>query len=59
MVDVEHVETSGERCCQLTNTIEQFIVYVHRNEEYVSTTFMYIIPMYLRLTTFTKTLSQM
>ena len=35
----------------LTNTIEQFILYVHRNEamKNVSPAFMYIIPMYLRL----------
>ena len=42
----------------LTNTIEQFIVYVHRNEAHF-TYIMYIIPMDLKLTTFTKTLPQM
>ena len=36
---------------ELTNTIEQFMVYVHRNEAHF-TYIMYIIPMYLRLTTF-------
>ena len=39
---------------ELTNTIEQFIVYVHRNEAHFTS-----YPMYLRLTTFTKTLPQM
>ena len=32
LLEVENVETTGERCCHLTDTIEQFIVYVHRNE---------------------------
>ena len=32
LIDVENVETTGKRFChELTNTIEQFIVYVHRN----------------------------
>ena len=44
---------------ELTNTIEQFMVYVDRNEAYFTyINFMYSIPMYLRLTTFTKTLPQ-
>ena len=42
---IENVETTGERYCQ------QFIEMKH-----ISPTFMYIIPMYLRLTTFTRTL---
>ena len=43
-----------------TNTIDQFIVYVHQNgAHYFHLHFMYIIPMYLRLTTVTKTLPQM
>ena len=60
LIDVENVVTTGKRCCsELTNTIQQFMVYVHRNEAYFTYIFMYIIPMYLRLTTFTKTLTQM
>ena len=39
---------------ELTNTTEQFIGMNH-----ISPTFMYIIPMYLRLTTFTKKTPQM
>ena len=39
---------------KLTNTIELFIGMKH-----ISPTFRYIMPMYLRLTTFTKTLPQM
>ena len=63
LIDVENVETTGERCChhvpsELTNTIEQFLVYVHRNEA-PFTYIVYIIPMYSRLPTFTKTLPQM
>ena len=36
LIDVENVETTGE----LTNTIEQFIVYVHRNEAHF--TYIYV-----------------
>ena len=37
LLDVENIETAGERCrplllSELTNTIELFIVCVHRNE---------------------------
>ena len=32
MLHVENVETTGVRSSELTNTIELFIVYVHRNE---------------------------
>ena len=38
---------------ELTNTIEQFIVYVHRNEAHFHL-HLCIMPMYLRITTFTK-----
>ena len=33
LIDVQNVETTGDVMpSELTNTIEQFIVYVHRNE---------------------------
>ena len=45
---------------ELTNSIEQFIVYVHRNEAYFTYIYVYIIiPMFLRLTACTNTLPQM
>ena len=40
---------------ELTNTIKQFIVYVHRNEPHFTYIYVYH-TMYLTLTTFTKTL---
>ena len=43
---------------ELTNTIEQFMVYVNRIEAHF-TYIKYSMPMYLRLTTFTQTLPQM
>ena len=58
LIDVENVETTGERCRHLSwrtplnSSLCTFIGMKH-----ISPTFMYIIPMYLRLTTFTKTLS--
>ena len=55
VIDEENVETTGERCCRLSWRTP----YVHRNEVHISPTFMYIIPMYLKLTAFTKTLPQM
>ena len=45
LIDVENVETTGERSRQspseLTNTIEQFIVYVHRNEAHFTYIYVY------------------
>ena len=55
LIDVENVETTGERCRHLSwrtplnSSLCTFIGMKH-----ISPTFMYIIPMYLRLTTFTK-----
>ena len=60
LIDVESAETTGERCRHLSwrtplnSSLCTFIGMKH-----ISPTFMYIIPMYLRLTTFTKTLPQM
>ena len=58
LIDVENAETTGERCLSwrtpLNSSLCTFIGMKH-----ISPTFMYIIPMYLRLTTFTKTLPQM
>ena len=60
LLDVENVETTGVRCChlscrtQLNCSLCMFIGMKH-----ISPTFRFIIPMYLRLTTFTKTLPQM
>ena len=31
LIDLDNVETTGERPLELTNTFEQSIVYVHRN----------------------------
>ena len=59
LLEVENVETTDERFCHLTDTIEQFIVYVHRNEAHFTYICVHGLPMYLRLTTFTKTLPQM
>ena len=62
----ENVETAGRKVLQseLTNTIELFIAYVHRNEArtfhlHLLRPICYIIRMYLRLPLFTKTLPQM
>ena len=59
LIDVENVETTCRRKVspsELTNTIEQFIVCVHRNEAH----FTYIYVYHTKwLTTFTKTLPQM
>ena len=43
LIDVENVETTGERCCHFeqTNTIEQFIVYVHQNEAHFTHIYVY------------------
>ena len=57
LLDVENVETTGERCCNLNCRTPlncslcwpRFIGMKH-----ISHTFSYIIPMYLRLTRFTK-----
>ena len=60
LIDVENAETTGERCRHLSwrtplnSSLCTFIGMKH-----ISPTFMYIIPMYLRLTTFTKTFPQM
>ena len=60
LIEVESAETTGERCRHLSwrtplnSSLCTFIGMKH-----ISPTFMYIIPMYLRLTTFTKTLPQM
>ena len=60
LLDVEHFETTGIRCCHLSRrtplncSLCMFIGMKHS-----SPTFRYSIPMYLRLTTFTKTLPQM
>ena len=60
LIDVENVETTGERCCHLSrrtplnNSLCTFIGMKH-----LSPTFVYTIPMYLRLTPFTKTLPKM
>ena len=54
LIDVENVETTGERCCPLNSSLCTFIGMNH-----ISPTFMYIIPMYLRLSTLCKTLPQM
>ena len=59
LIDVENVETTGERCCHLSwrtplnSSLCTFIRMKH-----ISPAFVYIIPMCLRLTTFTKTLPQ-
>ena len=60
LIDVESAETTGDRCRHLSwrtplnSSLCTFIRMKH-----ISPTFMYIIPMFLRLTTFTKTLPQM
>ena len=60
LIYVESAETTGERCRHLSwrtplnSSLCTFIGMKH-----ISPTFMHIIPMYLRLTTFTKTLPQM
>ena len=60
LIDVKNVETTGERCRHLSwrtplnSSLCTFIGMKH-----ISPIFMYIIQMYLRLTTFTKTLPQM
>ena len=60
LIDVENIETTCESCChlsrrtQLNSSLCTFI-----GMEHISPTFVYIIPMYLRLTTFTKALPQM
>ena len=60
LIDVEHVETTGERCCHLswwTPLNSSFCTFI--GMKHMPPTFMYIIPMCLRLITFTKTLPQM
>ena len=57
LIDVENVETAGETNVlppELTNSIEQFIVYVDRKEAHFTYIYVDIIPTFLRLTTFTK-----
>ena len=60
LIDVENVETTGKRCCHLSwrkklnSSLCMFF-----GMKYSSPIFMYIVPMYSRLTTFTKTLPQM
>ena len=61
LIDVENVETTDERVCHLNcrtplnSSLCAFIGMKH-----ISPTFtLYSIPMYLRLSTFTKTLPQM
>ena len=59
LVDVENVETTGERCCHLSSrTPLNSSLCTFIGVKHISPTFVYTIPMYLRLTTFTKTLPQ-
>ena len=60
LIDVEHVENTGERCCHLSRrTSVNCSLCTPIGMKHISPTFMCSIPMYLRLTTFTKTLPQM
>ena len=60
LIDVENVETTGEKCCHLScRTPLNSSLYTLIGMKYISPTLMYIIPMYLRRTTFTKKLPQM
>ena len=51
LIDVENVETTCERCCHHADE-HHWTVHCVRSSEW--STSMYIIPMYLRLTPFTK-----
>ena len=43
LIDVDTFETTGEECVasELTNTIEQLIVYVHQNEAHFTYIYLY------------------
>ena len=57
---VDNVETTGERCCHLSpRTPLNSALCTFIGMKQISHTFMYIIPMYFRLTAFTKTLPEM
>ena len=62
-LDVDNVETTGERCCHLSLrtplncSMCRYNMFIRM--KHISPAFKYIITMYLRLTTFTKTLPQM
>ena len=60
LMDVENVETIGDRWCHLScRTPLNSSVCTFSGMKHISPRSMYIIPMYLRLTTLTKTLPQM
>ena len=60
LIYVDNVETTGERCCHLSpRTPLNSAVCTFIGMKQISHTFMYIIPVYFRLTAFTKTLPEM
>ncbi len=60
LIDVENGETTGERCRHLSGrTPLNSSLCTVIGMKLISPTFMYIIPMYQRLTTFTKNLPHM
>ena len=62
LLDVENIETTGvfNKCCHLSRrTPLNCSLCMFIGMKHISPTFRYIIPMYLRLKTFTKTLPQM
>ena len=60
LIDVENVETTGKRCCHLSwRTQLNGSLCMFFGMKYSSPIFMYIVPMYSRLTKLTKTLPQM
>ena len=57
LLDVENVETAVERCCNLTRrTPLNCSLCMFIGMKHISPKFSYIIPIYLMLTPFTKTL---
>ena len=57
LLDVENVETTGVGCCHMSRrTPLNCSLCTFIGMKHISPTFRYIIPMYLRLKTFTKTL---
>ena len=60
LINVEKVEATGEGCCHLSwQTPLNSSLSTSIGMKHISPTLMYIIPMYLRLTTFTKNLPKM
>ena len=62
LIDVENVETAGETKVlpsELTNTIEQFIVYVDRNESHYTYIYVYHTNVFEADNIYTQKLPQM